>query len=753
MLSRRSTPWVRRLSCRALGFLIAGTFGPLHAQTILESGDSVIINCPDQVELQVLVDYVGKSLDVRFLYGEELKGQHVELRPSPVEIPRARLLSLLGTLLRVRDLVMIEQEPGLYRIVKSEDAARNVLSILPTGATPSPDSSRLVTQVVEVPSGQVTGLAEKLAKFASSPKGGIDTVPERGLLIITDYESRIATLAELVRLLDAGSAPVEVRTFPITSTDAATLATQVTMILGETHRLRQLKSPPPSVRGDVLPGSIVAIGSTAQVAEAAALINKLTPTAEDLSTKPYTPRYLGVDRARKLIESVALAPGSGLPAPAGMYVDSASGRLFVTAGAATHRAIATLLESEDKPLPETQRPLRVYHPRHRKAAEVLATLTQLLGEGVRLTTVQSTPFTSPTSKISEPPGPNRPPAPASPVQVPPVPPAQVPRASEAPPARTLVRVEGPDYVLTEDEHTNAILAIGTREFHAQLETLLEQLDHRRPQVLIEMKLVAVTMSDTRDLGLELEHLDLGDGWDYLLFSSFGLSQIDPTSGARTLIPGPGANGVLLNPDEVPVILKALATHGLGHVMSTPKLLVADNAHGTLRNVDEAPFTSVNASDTVATTSFGGFESAGTTLSVTPHISQGDHLNLEFELTFSNFSGGSASVTVPPPRTTNSFSSTVEVPDGYTVITGGLTVDNFTDSTSEVPLLGRIPILGKAFQSNTRKKNKTRIYAFITPTILREDRFEDLKLLSLKDLEKAELPAEEGAPPFEPLWMD
>lgn len=316
------------------------------------------------------------------------------------------------------------------------------------------------------------------------------------------------------------------------------------------------------------------------------------------------------------------------------------------------------------------------------------------------------------------------------------------------------RLPGPDYVLTIDEHTNSILAIGTRVFHAQLEALIEDLDKRRPQVLIEMTLVSMTASDSLDLGVEMEALDLGDGWDYLLFSNFGLSSIDVATGQRVLTPGLGGNGVLIGPDEAPIILKALATHANARVISTPKLLVSDNTQGTLRNVDEAPFTSVNASDTVATTSFAGFESAGTTLTVTPHISEGEHITLEYELSFSNFAGGSSNTAVPPPRTTSSFTSTVEVPDGYTVVTGGLVTDNKSDSVNQVPLLGAIPLLGKLFQSSSQQNTQTKIFAFIRPVILRDDRFADLKLISLKEAEVAQLYSDEtNPPPGEPLWME
>ena len=245
---------------------------------------------------------------------------------------------------------------------------------------------------------------------------------------------------------------------------------------------------------------------------------------------------------------------------------------------------------------------------------------------------------------------------------------------------------------------------------------------------------------------------LATGGDYLLFSSFGLSEFNVATGQRMLAPAcGGVNGVLISPDEVPVVFRALATHGDSRVISAPRLLVSDNTSATMRNVDEAPFTSVNASDTVATTSFGGFESAGTTLTVTPHVAEGDHLSLEYDLTFSNFTGAAAGITAPPPRTTNSFSGEVEVPDSYTVVVGGLIVENESDTVSEVPLLGRIPVLGALFQNSSASRSKSRIFAFIRPVILRDDAFRDLKYMSTAAMKETELDNQDF-PPDRLMWM-
>ncbi|MBI4716614.1 MAG: hypothetical protein HY763_02325, partial [Planctomycetes bacterium] len=99
----------------------------------------------------------------------------------------------------------------------------------------------------------------------------------------------------------------------------------------------------------------------------------------------------------------------------------------------------------------------------------------------------------------------------------------------------------------------------------------------------------------------------------------------------------------------------------------------------------------------------------------------------------------------------SFSGTIEVPDGHTVIVGGLVTENESDSVTELPLLGRIPLLGALFQSSDRARTKSRVFAFIRPTILRDDVFADLKLISGRELELAEL-TNNDYPGSVYLWM-
>jgi general secretion pathway protein D len=222
------------------------------------------------------------------------------------------------------------------------------------------------------------------------------------------------------------------------------------------------------------------------------------------------------------------------------------------------------------------------------------------------------------------------------------------------------------------------------------------------------------------------------------YPQFGVATVDPVSGATSLVPGAGINSALVNPEQGDAILRALAGHKKAKVISSPRVLVNDNATGTLASVQEVPFTSVNASSTVATTSFASFAEAGTTIEVTPRISDDDHLQLDYVISLNNFTGSGGNG-VPPPRQTDEVTSSVTIPDGYTVIVGGLTRQNASDSYQGVPGFEHIPGLRYLLGQNNKDHSQTTLFVFLKPIILRDDKFQDLKFLSDRDLKNSKTP--------------
>jgi type IV pilus assembly protein PilQ len=304
---------------------------------------------------------------------------------------------------------------------------------------------------------------------------------------------------------------------------------------------------------------------------------------------------------------------------------------------------------------------------------------------------------------------------------------------------------GPSVVLTTDEATNTFMAVGEPRVIAQIEGLLETLDVRQPQVMLEVVLVSLSDTQTRSLGVELAGLIKSGEVRVRLASLFGLSTIAgglPGGG----VGGAGGTASVLAPEDFAIVLRALETVNQGRSLSNPRVLVGNGQQATLNSTLGQPVTSVNASDTVATTSFAGFSDAGTQVSITPRIAAGDHLLLEYSITLSAFVGESPGAGIPPPRQQNQLQSVVSIPDGYTVVVGGIELATEGESENRVPLLGSIPVVREAFRSRNWNQNRQRFFVFIRAQVDRGRSFEGLRYESEGAMEEAGV---EGWPVVQP----
>ena len=192
--------------------------------------------------------------------------------------------------------------------------------------------------------------------------------------------------------------------------------------------------------------------------------------------------------------------------------------------------------------------------------------------------------------------------------------------------------------VSADVATNSLIVYAPANVQPLYEKLIKSLDQRRPQVMIEAEIVAVDTTDDFSLGVEVSIGDRLGSRQLYRFTSFGLSQVNPANGMLTPIPSLGFNGVLLDPEIADVIVQALSTHTRSRVLASPKILVNDNQTGTLESVSSVPFLSLNTVNNIGSESLGGDQQAGTIITVTPHINEDDHLQLEFEVEFSTFTG-------------------------------------------------------------------------------------------------------------------
>ena len=294
--------------------------------------------------------------------------------------------------------------------------------------------------------------------------------------------------------------------------------------------------------------------------------------------------------------------------------------------------------------------------------------------------------------------------------------------------------------VSADVATNSIIVVAPSSVQPLYEKLILSLDQRRPQVMIEAVIVAIDTSDDFRLGVEISGGDRTGASRLFEFTSFGLSEVDPADGSLTVVPNLGFNGVLIDPDVADVIVQALSTHTRGQVLASPKVLVNDNQTGALESVTSVPFQSINTINTISSQSLGGNQQAGTVITVTPHINEGDHLQLEFEVEFSTFTG-TGTATLPPPRQVDRVGSVVTIPDGQTIIVGGLKRTEVAESFAGVPVLEKIPLVRELTSLRTADESTTSFFLFLRPRILRDSRFADLRYLSDVESATAGLPGD------------
>jgi general secretion pathway protein D len=288
-----------------------------------------------------------------------------------------------------------------------------------------------------------------------------------------------------------------------------------------------------------------------------------------------------------------------------------------------------------------------------------------------------------------------------------------------------------------DKANNQILVKAPTGQQPEFARLIEKLDLRRPQVYIEAKIVAVNWTNDFRLAFETQLINAG-GAGGLINTNFGLSSF----GTNGVITGPktvattlgGLTGAVVKADMVPIIVNALQTKANARVLSVPQVLVNDNEEAEIASVDTQPTSSISrvAGQADVVTS-GPSDEAGTKLKVKPHISEGGYLSLKYDIELSSFTGAqttTTSGTLPSPKQVNTIGSdAVTVPSDATVIVGGLEFDSNRLTRAQVPLLGDIPLIGLLFQDRTSNDRTTTLYVFLTPKILRDPTFADLRLIT------------------------
>jgi len=741
-------------------------------------------NFPGAMPLDAFVDSVSKQLGIKILYDDKVSNQKINVRATD-EVPTSSMLGVLQSALRMNGLALVPADvPGWMKIVEVGQLPQSVTESNATQAMQESGGSTPVTQAFRLKHADATSLAQEIKPFltqGTANAANVLALKDQRVLIVTDYASSILRLQRLIDMLDQPATDVETKFIKAQHLDAATLAENLTQLLSARHKAKGREEGAASagieVAHDARTNQIILVGESYLMKQAELYLRTLDVQI-DTRTEVYNPANIAAAKIERLIKGMIEVRGTKPVFRS--VVDDEQNVLVVTTTEAVHREITAILERLDLGLESSKRnsPVRFYRLKHATAEDVLQTIQELEGtvqEGLDGTDDQVRQRSGRFNLQPEgfPNGVMQPD-----VQLPndvlnragQLPLAATQAANQLLQQATEERGEGRDFGntvpeapqqislteaigqarITADASANTLIVIATPEVHQVYAELIEKLDQPRPQVLIEARLVVIDTSDDFTLGVEVSGGDRSGDQRLFAFTSFGFSEVDAISGALSIIPGVGFNGTLVDPDVADVVLRAVTNHRRSKVISSPRILINDNATGHLTSVTEVPFNSFNTFNTVSSTSFAGYAEAGTTITVTPHISEDDQLQLEYAITLNEFQAEAGTDGSPPPRQTDEIESTVTIPDGHTIIVGGLTRTSHATTHDSIPFVETLPIIKHLIGTKTSRWSRSTLFIFLRPVILRDDKFRDLKYFSRRDTNDSRTP---GTLPFsEPLLV-
>lgn len=289
--------------------------------------------------------------------------------------------------------------------------------------------------------------------------------------------------------------------------------------------------------------------------------------------------------------------------------------------------------------------------------------------------------------------------------------------------------------IVADPNTFSLIVYASKKNQEWIGKLIKDLDQRRSQVLIDVTLVQVEKTDSFN-------------YDLNIISSF--PDLTSTSGLTSAIMGDVEGAAATNlvstltnsgrdhfvdfqskggigtgfygDRHINLLLTAMQQKNYGRVLAKPKILVNDNEEGKISTSDvtyvEVTTGTVIEGVTNAVQTGKQYDpyDAGIELTIRPHISRGDFLRLDILMHRDDF--GTITGDKPPDTSGSDIETTVTVPDGSTIILGGLIKLNQSKGGTKIPILGDLPILGGLFRSTSNSDIQRNLYVFVKAEIIR-----------------------------------
>ena len=310
-----------------------------------------------------------------------------------------------------------------------------------------------------------------------------------------------------------------------------------------------------------------------------------------------------------------------------------------------------------------------------------------------------------------------------------------------------------DAVISIDPETRSLIVIADEDTGKYISQVVSNLDRPRPQVLIKVVFLEITHNDSSDIGIEGSYSkNIGNGLTSGFMTNFTV--FNPGGSNATVVPNsitpitqsltgvhnfglgtagtspvpPGAGLYQIFAQDYQVTLRAIAQAGRAKVLSRPSVIARNNQPATITVGQSVPLiTNVRFDNFGNAINSVNYQSVGIILRVTPFITSDGLVEMILSpetselvadrsqwVPISSGPGGSVSA---PLINSRSADTVVVTPDGQTVIIGGLMETTKAETTTKIPLLGDIPLLGNLFKRKTKNDTQTELLIFLTPHII------------------------------------
>ncbi len=270
-----------------------------------------------------------------------------------------------------------------------------------------------------------------------------------------------------------------------------------------------------------------------------------------------------------------------------------------------------------------------------------------------------------------------------------------------------------------EERTNSLIVIAEEKYHKQTRAMLAELDKRSPQILLEAKVVEITLDRNNQMGLQWQKILSVLPMSVLTFSEAGATGVtNVLKTAKESLGGKeGINYALLDPKNHAVMVNLLATDSDARVLASPHLMASNNREAELRIGDEIPVLKETRMDTNNNPiSTFDREKVGLELKLKPTIASNRDVSLDLEISNSNVIAGTTGDN-QHTITERLVKTHVIIKDKHTLVISGLIREDLSGGTSGIPELKDLPHVGPAFGSQRKKKKSTELLVLITPYVI------------------------------------